>query len=199
MRKIYYPFILLLLMTACTNNNNVQEKNADVMPQGVSVKDSHLNMADRTDYTNEQRADYLAKLASDIPNVYNATAVVLGNIAVVGIDVDKNMDRSKVGTIKYSVAESLKHDPLGAGALVVAGPDITSRLRGVQSDIAAGRPIQGIMDELSDIVGRLMPEIPQVEDGRNPQEATEKPKREMDQHEDQELEKVQEEQSNHHK
>ena len=69
----------------------------------------------------------------------------------------------------------------------------------MQSDIAAGRPIQGIMDELSDIVGRLMPEIPQVEDGRNPQEATEKPKREMDQHEDQELEKVQEEQSNHHK
>ena len=93
MRKIYYPFILLLLMTACTNNNNAQEKNADVMPQGVSVKDSHLNMADRTDYTNEQRADYLAKLASDIPNVYNATAVVLGNIAVVGIDVDKNMDQ----------------------------------------------------------------------------------------------------------
>jgi len=99
-------------------------------------------------------------LASSIPDVKDATAVVAGNYAVVGIDVDKDLDRSRVGTIKYSVAEALKDDPLGANAVVVADPDIVERLRVMRQDIQKGKPIKGVMNELAGIVGRLMPQIP---------------------------------------
>src|SRR5699024_11699221 len=58
-------------------------------------------------------ADHLANVAGDVPNVKDATAVVAGPYAVVGIDVDKDLDRSRVGTIKYSVTEALQHDPYG--------------------------------------------------------------------------------------
>ena len=62
----------------------------------------------------------------------DATAVVLGPYAIVGIDVNKNLDRSEVGSIKYSVAESLKNDPYGARAVVVADPDMNARVKGSQ-------------------------------------------------------------------
>ncbi|WP_373710437.1 YhcN/YlaJ family sporulation lipoprotein, partial [Escherichia coli] len=71
-----------------------------------------------------------------------------------------NLERSKVESIKYTVAQALKNDPYGANAVVVADPDTVSRLRGMASDIKAGRPVSGILDELAAIVGRVMPEVP---------------------------------------
>ena len=41
-------------------------------------------------------------------SVNDATAVVVGKYAIVGIDVKAKLDRTRVESIKYSVAESLK-------------------------------------------------------------------------------------------
>ena len=43
-----------------------------------------------------------------MPGVNDATAVVVGKYAIVGIDVKAKLDRTRVESIKYSVAESLK-------------------------------------------------------------------------------------------
>lgn len=187
-------------MSACTQNNTQPpQNNMGVMPQGVSVRDSHVNMNPSYARTDDERAQHLTNLASSIPDVNSATALVLGNIAIVGIEVAPDVDRSKVGTIKYSVLEGLRHDPQGAGAVVIADPDIYSRLTEMRSEIAAGRPIQGIMNELSDIVGRLMPDVPFPETGKNPQDAMERQKNDMNQTDDRELERIQQNQSNHQK
>lgn len=187
-----------IILAACGNAAQPQPKhNVNNQPQGVSVKNSHINM--NKTYTDEDRSNYLANLAASIPNVDNATAIVIGNVAIVGIDVDDQMDRSEVGTVKYSVAESLKHDPQGAGAIVVADPDITARLGEMRDDLRAGKPVAGILNELSDITSRLIPELPQQSMGENPQQAPEKPKTEMNSENDRMLEKTQQEQSNNHK
>ncbi|MBS4217887.1 YhcN/YlaJ family sporulation lipoprotein [Bacillus sp. FJAT-49711] len=198
MRKAIFIVFLMLLISACSNNNGKSNynNNSDVMPQGVSVKNSHIDINKNNNFTDEERANYLANLAAGIPNVHGATAVVLGNIAVVGIDVDANVDRAKVGTIKYSVAESLKHDPHGAGAVVVADPDLNARLKEIRSDMRAGKPVQGIMNELSDIVGRIVPDAPTPEMGKNPEKAVKKPKNQMNNQNDRELENEQKKQSN---
>src|SRR5690606_8472737 len=47
----------------------------------------------------------LEELAERIPEVKHANCVILGDMAIVGIDVDGNVDRSDVGMIKYAVAE----------------------------------------------------------------------------------------------
>src|SRR5699024_8421603 len=86
---------------------------------------------------------------------------------VVGIDVDKDLDRSRVGTIKYSVTEALQHDPYGKTAVVVADADVMERLRGMGNKISKGHPVQGVVDELSAIVGRYMPDFPIKEDKQN--------------------------------
>lgn len=102
----------------------------------------------------------MASIAIRVPQVNDATAVVFGKYAIVGIDVDATLDRSRVGTIKYSVAEALKEDPQGANALVTSDPDIMQRLREINEDIKRGRPIKGFAEELSDIVGRIIPQVP---------------------------------------
>lgn len=106
----------------------------------------------------QERADYLADLATEVPNVKGATAVVAGRYTIVGIDVDQTLDRSRVGTLKYAVAQAIKEDPHGANALVTADTDVVQRLREMNEDIRQGRPVQGFMEELADIAGRIAPQ-----------------------------------------
>ncbi|MBD8007037.1 YhcN/YlaJ family sporulation lipoprotein [Bacillus sp. Sa1BUA2] len=192
LKKTAFIFIILTL-SACGQTNEAQRDNGNPSLQNTR---SDLNQQDQTRNSEEERANYLAALASDIPNVKDATAVVAGDYAVIGIDVDKDLDRSKVGSIKYSVAESIKHDPLGAGAVVVADPDINARLKEIKDDMSKGRPLQGIINELADITGRLMPELPPQEDDKNPQEAPQKQDDEMDNHDKRQIEKEQKKQTN---
>ncbi|WP_286885119.1 YhcN/YlaJ family sporulation lipoprotein [Aneurinibacillus sp. UBA3580] len=117
-------------------------------------------------------ADRLARLAAEVPHVRGATAVVFGKVAIVGINVDAKLDRARVGTIKYSVAEAMRKDPQGARALVTADPDIVQRLREMNEDIRRGRPVAGFAEELADIAGRLVPQAPHQEPVRNQRPTT---------------------------
>lgn len=118
----------------------------------------------------QAKSQRLSQLASRVKKVKSATAVVAGNWAVVGITVDPALDRPEVGVIKYSVAEALKADPQGANAIVTANPAIVQRLREMSADMRQGKPIKGIAEELSDIVGRIMPQLPRnVQQNEQPQ------------------------------
>ncbi|MBO0994474.1 YhcN/YlaJ family sporulation lipoprotein [Bacillus sp. SD088] len=190
MRTWLIILIAVFSMSACSQKpENIGE--TDVMPRGVSVQDSHLDNNGNQNYTDEKRANHLANLAASVPDVHNASAVVIGNLAVVGIDIDQDIERSKVGTIKYSVTESLRHDPQGAGAIVIADPDLNARLKEVGEDARAGKPIRGVMNELADIVGRVIPDVPLPENEKKPEDAME----DDDQQNDEDIQHIQKEQS----
>lgn len=70
------------------------------------------------------------------------------------------MERAQVGTVKYAVAEAFRKDPYGVDALVTADMDLGQRLREIRADMRNGRPIAGFAEEMADIVGRLVPQIP---------------------------------------
>ncbi|MGV3466177.1 MAG: YhcN/YlaJ family sporulation lipoprotein [Heyndrickxia sp.] len=199
MQKICLLIGFLLLLTSCSQRNGVVENNQNTSLRPVSMKNNQTteNVDRKTGLTVSKR---LVKLASSVPGVRDATAVVFGKYAIVGIDVDSKLERSQVGTIKYSVAESLKHDPYGAKSIVVADPDITARLKEIAGDIRNGKPGQGIIRELADIAGRLMPEIPKnIIPAKNPDKALDNSKQNLNNQKENKLEKQQEEQSNHKK
>lgn len=187
--------VLLLALAGCNNNNNNAQGNEE--QSLINVKNSNIENVDRK--TGQEVSKRLVELATSIPDVNDATAVVLGRYAIVGIDVNSKIERSEVGSIKYAVAESLKNDPYGARAVVVADADTNARLREIQEDIENGRPIQGIMNELADVAGRLIPEVPADMINPNPKNAPEEPKKKLPEQKDQQLEKEQEDQSNHYK
>lgn len=149
----------LMILFGCqqTNNESLQTKERN---QNQTINVRNTNPGEHKDLSNEQIATHLANIASDVPNVNDAAAIVAGPYAVVGIDVNKDLDRSRVGTIKYSVSEALQHDPYGKTAVVVADGDIMERLQGMGRKIDEGYPIQGIVEELAAIVGRYMPDFP---------------------------------------
>ena len=181
---------IFFLLVGCGANQNANETN-----------DNRIQVQNTTDgvtvdrKTGQDISKHLVELASSIPNVNDATAVVIGNFAVVGIDVNAKLDRSRVASIKYSVAESLKNDRYGANAVVVADADTVERLRQMGKEIQDGRPITGVLDELAQIVGRIMPDIPSDiidNDNANPTEQNDK---QLKQGEEKKLEKEQQDQS----
>ena len=195
-KAISIVILFIFMLSGCgTQNREADSGNKNL----VKVKNSTIQEVDRD--TGQEASKHLVELATGIPKVRDATAVVLGNYAIVGIDVDSNIDRSEVGSIKYSVAESLKDDPHGARAVVVADPDLNARLKEIAEDVKNGRPIRGIMNELADISGRLIPEVPAdiIEPKQNPRKSTEDPKKGLNPSEKQELEKEQQDQSKHMK
>ncbi len=105
-------------------------------------------------------SEYLEAVAMSNPQVRHATCVVMGNTAVIGIDVDAKLDRSRVGTIKYSVAQTLRKDPYGKNAIVTADMDLYQRLREIRQETMRGRPLSGFAEEMADIIGRIVPQFP---------------------------------------
>ncbi|MEN1967010.1 YhcN/YlaJ family sporulation lipoprotein [Lentibacillus sp. N15] len=182
----------IIILTGCQQQNDetsLPEKEHG--NQFTQVKNSHPVKQDNA--SNKEIADHLADLASNVPNVNNAAAVVAGPYAVVGIDVDKDLDRSRVGTIKYSVTEGLRHDPYGKTAVVVADADVTQRLQNMSDKIGQGHPVHGVVDELSAIVGRYMPDFPIREN--QPQEPDQN-KKVIPNEEQNKLDDIQRDQSN---
>lgn len=182
--------LLTIIVVGCQQENKDHTLPAENQDQSiVHVKDS--NMEDNKSYENKDIASHLANVASDVPNVYDAVAIVAGPYAVVGIDVDGELDRSRVGTIKYTVSEALQHDPYGKTAVVIADADIMERIRSMGQSIQDGYPIRGVIDELSAIVGRYMPDFPVDEDRQKPDQNKEI----VPDEEKEELDRIQEEQS----
>lgn len=155
-----------LLLVGCQQKDNENTSSLEKEQQQFEqVKNSHPTK--KNHLNNEQIAVHLSNLAGSVPGVNNASAIIAGPYAVVGIDVDKDLDRTRVGTIKYTVSEALRHDPYGKTAVVIADGDILERLRSMKESMQAGYPISGIIEELSAIVGRYMPDFPIKEDQYN--------------------------------
>jgi YhcN/YlaJ family sporulation lipoprotein len=194
MKKIILSAVAILVLSGCNTNNNMNNR---ANQQSVNVKDSHIQNVNRK--TGQEISKHLVSLATSIPNVNDATAVVLGKYAIVGIDVNAKIDRSQVGSIKYSVAEALRKDPNGANAIVVADPDTNQRLKDISAQIQKGKPIQGITNQLAEITGRLMPEIPGNLSNPTPKTGTEDQKSKLPENQRKNLDQQQEKQSNYQK
>ncbi|MFB9280017.1 YhcN/YlaJ family sporulation lipoprotein [Cohnella cellulosilytica] len=147
---------LLVLGSAGCGSKQANPESAEYNPRAQGLNET----ADGAPRGAQEKAAHLEALARGVEGVQNANCVVFGKYAIVGIDVDEKMERSQVGTIKYAVAEAFRKDPYGIDALVTADIDMGQRIREIRADIRSGRPISGFTDELADIVGRLIPQIP---------------------------------------
>ncbi|OIJ09760.1 hypothetical protein BKP35_14820 [Anaerobacillus arseniciselenatis] len=182
--------ILFSMLFAC-QPNTAHENDGNQQPLGIAEQAEDPRMNENK--SAQEVAEHLVHLAERVPEVEAATALVLGDLAVVGIDVSEELDRSDVGVVKYEVVEALKDDPHGAYASISADPDINARLRGMQEDIQAGHPIAGIMNELAAIVGRLMPIVPGPEHEKAEPEPTDANEERLNEGQESQLEELQEE------
>lgn len=146
----------LLTATGCAANPG---RGATPSPDGDNVRAYAESPAPGGNYR-QTVADRLERLAESIPQVEKARCVVFGRTAIVGIDVPEGLDRSRVDVIKFSVAEALRHDPEGVSALVTADLDLSRQIADLRDKIQAGRPVAGFAEELADLIGRIVPQMP---------------------------------------
>jgi YhcN/YlaJ family sporulation lipoprotein len=197
LRTIIISLTTVMLTAGCSMNNNGEESKEHTKNNLTKVNNTTIQETDR--YTGQQTANRLTGLAESVPQVNDATAVVLGKYALVGIDIDADIERSQVGTIKYSVGEALKNDPHGANAIVVSDPDLYARIREAGEDIKKGEPVRGILNELADITGRVIPEVPGDILTPTPQKVMDDEKNSMDSNERKQIDKEQNNQSSQYK
>lgn len=153
----------LLSAAGCGNRTAAPGQPGQDRLQAHSAPGSDVSVGDRSVAVRPNAkavAAHLEQLAEGIRGVRHANCVIFGKYAVVGIDVDPKMERSRVGTTKYAVAEAFRKDPYGIDALVTADMDMAQRIREIRADAKRGRPIAGFAEEMADIVGRLVPQVP---------------------------------------
>lgn len=159
MRNWLVPAMLLCLLAA--GCNTVARNETSPSPQNDNrVRAQQTSPQPEKIRSSKQVAAHLEELARKVPGVKGAHCVVFNNKAVVGIDVAGNLDRSRVGTVKYAVAEAFHKDPYGIDAIVTADIDISHRLKEFGADMKRGRPIAGFGEEMADIIGRIIPQVP---------------------------------------
>lgn len=159
---------LLLTATLLTSCGTVNKKaspppqnQTGTVPRTQSVSpNANPDMTNVGKISDRDRQVYLEQLVKRVPGVKGAHCVVMGKTAVVGIDVDSRLERARVGSIKYTVAEALRKDPHGAGAIVTADMDLNQRLAEIGKKIRQGHPVSGVATELADIIGRIVPQMP---------------------------------------
>lgn len=160
MRLFILISLTLILFVGCSNDTSESREGKD------QINVEQTSFQDEQTLTNQEIASHLATIASEVPDVHDAAAVVAGPYAVVGIDIDAETEREQVGTIKYAVNEALQHDPYGRTAIVIADADMMTRIRQMGTQLQEGQPVKGIVDELANIVSRYMPTLP-AEDTNN--------------------------------
>ena len=196
MKKMICTMLLICILTGCnTSTRNASQEPHQMHPRSyggniTTQHDDRMNasridqfnentgevhdIANGTDHgkmSNDKRVSHLKALAKQVEGVQNANCIILGNTAIVGIDVDGDLERARVGTIKYSVAEALRKDPEGVDSIVTADADVSERIKEIGEHIRQGHPISGFASELADMVGRIIPQLPKdVKVRQNPNE-----------------------------
>ncbi len=100
----------------------------------------------------------LADRAAGVNGVKKATVVLSGNTAIVGLDMDKGIEKKETNDVKTEVGRVVKNaDNRIKNVLVSTDADIVSRIKRVASGIAEGKPLSSFTDEIKEIIRRITP------------------------------------------
>ncbi len=103
-------------------------------------------------------AERLADIATDVEGVESSTVVVVSNLALVGITLERG-DAADESEVKKEVARRIEdEEPSIVNAYVSANPDIVSQLEEISRGIQRGEPISTFFDQIVDILSRMRAE-----------------------------------------
>lgn len=103
-------------------------------------------------------ATRVTKLVDAMPEVKSSSALVVGNVAMVGVDLRDKLTAAKEDTLKTKIsADTKKQMPELAQVWITSDPDLFTRIRDLARRIEQGEPITGFFDEISTIGKKLQP------------------------------------------
>lgn len=126
------------------NNNNNMNNNMN----------NDMNM----DNNMSARAENIADSVVDIAGVDDATVVITGDTALVGVDIAGKDNGEVTDNLKRSIINVVKKvDNRIDNVVVTASPDFFDRIDNIARDINRGKPLSGFVDEVNEIIRRVAP------------------------------------------
>jgi YhcN/YlaJ family sporulation lipoprotein len=106
-----------------------------------------------------EMANRVADIATDVPGVDDAVVVVISNLALVGITLNREERAGNEVEVKRQVAERIEdREPSIVNAYVSANPDIIRQLKEISRGVTKGEPISGFFDQLTEVLQRMRAE-----------------------------------------
>ncbi|HZK25494.1 MAG TPA: YhcN/YlaJ family sporulation lipoprotein [Oscillospiraceae bacterium] len=107
-----------------------------------------------------QMAERIADIATGVQGVDNSVVVVISNMALVGITLER-AETAQRGEkeLKQEVARRIEdREPSIVNAYVSANPDLVKQLQDISRGIRNGKPISTFFDQITDVLSRMRAE-----------------------------------------
>ncbi len=107
-----------------------------------------------------RRAENLVDRIEDLKDVEDATAIVSGSTAYIGIDMNEDLQGKMTDALKQRVINRAEEtDRMLTRVYVSADSDTVTRLRKFADDIEDGKPISGIIRQIDEMFRRPAPTV----------------------------------------
>ena len=111
----------------------------------------------RTQAQARDAADNIADRVAAVRGVNKASVVIVGNVALIGLDLDKDVEKGQTEAIRERAATQAKDDPRIVNAVVESDPDSVARIQKIADGVRKGRPISEFFTEIGEFFNRLKP------------------------------------------
>ncbi|KPU28395.1 hypothetical protein TR13x_03085 [Caloranaerobacter sp. TR13] len=171
MRKnklIIMLFIFTMIITVFTYGCRGAEKPNLPRPKQEerNIIDNEIERKDLEDIKEESgkslstRAEKIADSIVDLPGVDDATVVITGNTALVGVDIEEDLEGKVVTDLKKQIVTRVKQiDKNIKNVTVTADPDLFERIDDIAQEINKGRGMSEFADEVKEIIRRITPSM----------------------------------------
>lgn len=107
-----------------------------------------------------KRAEVLVDRIEDLEGIEDATVIISGSTAYVGVDMEADMQDRMTDAMKQRVTDrAKKSDMMLTRVYVSADSDTVTRLRNYARDIEDGKPISGIIRQIDEMFRRPAPTV----------------------------------------
>lgn len=127
------------------------------MPEGTAPEKAPAIDENRSQARARDAADDISRRVLKISGVKSAYVVVVGNVALIGINIEGGKQEKGINDIKNEAADRAEADKRIVRAYVSADPDIVARIREISDNVRKGRPLTEYLDEIGEIIQRLTP------------------------------------------
>ncbi len=103
-------------------------------------------------------AERVQRAVNEVPDVTKSYVVVVGNTALIGVDINESKRGPVDEELKQRIAQKAEAQEKSITTVyVTADPNLVTRVRRLADSITEGKPISGLLNEIMEILQKLKP------------------------------------------
>lgn len=134
-------------------------RDPDIMDDDVD-RDNDMNNDDMGNDNLTKRAKTISDELTKLDGIKNATVIITGNTALIGVDIPADTQDDKITELKNKVESKAKNvDKDIDHVAITADADVVTRIENMGKEIKNGKPISGFGQEIKEIIERITPNM----------------------------------------